>query len=70
MKKKSEFTILERAMQTVEGFDKLFHKMLQQTILGGRSQSKLEIILRGKPWPFWYFTVFRKIFLKTRSMIT
>ena len=46
MRMKSEFTILERAMQTVEGFDKLFHKMLQQTILGGRSQSKLETILR------------------------
>jgi len=42
MKKKSEFTILERAMQTVEGFDKVYHKMQQQTILGGRSQSTLE----------------------------
>ena len=42
MRKKSEFTILERAMQTVEGFDKVYHKMQQQTILGGRSQSTLE----------------------------
>jgi hypothetical protein len=42
MKKKSEFTILERAMQTVEGFDKVYHKMKQQTILGGRSHSTLE----------------------------
>ena len=42
MKKKSEFTILERAMQTVDGFDKVYHKMKQQTILGGRSYSTLE----------------------------
>ena len=42
MRKKSEFTILERAMQTVVGFDKVYHKMKQQTILGGRSQSTLE----------------------------
>ena len=35
MKKKSEFTILERAMQTIDGFDKVYHKMQQQTILGG-----------------------------------
>ena len=46
MRKKSEFTILERAMQTVEGFDKVFHKMQQQTILGGRSQSTLENYIR------------------------
>jgi len=46
MKKKSEFTILERAMQTVEGFDKVYHKMQQQTILGGRSQSTLENYIR------------------------
>jgi len=42
MRKKSEFTILERAMQTVEGFEKVYHKMKQQTILGGRSHSTLE----------------------------
>jgi site-specific recombinase XerD len=46
MKKKSEFTILERAMQTVKGFDKVYHKMQQQTILGGRSQSTLENYIR------------------------
>ena len=46
MRKKSEFTILERAMQTVEGFDKVYHKMQQQTILGGRSQSTLENYIR------------------------
>ena len=46
MKKKSEFTILERAMQTVDGFDKVYHKMQQQTILGGRSQSTLENYIR------------------------
>ena len=46
MRKKSEFTILERAMQTVEGFDKVYHKMQQQTTLGGRSQSTLENYIR------------------------
>lgn len=46
MRLKSEFTILERAMQTVEGFDKVFHKMQQQTTLGGRSQSTLENYIR------------------------
>jgi integrase/recombinase XerD len=46
MKKKSEFTILERAMQTVDGFDKVCHKMKQQTILGGRSQSTLDNYIR------------------------
>ena len=46
MRMKSEFTILERAMQTVEGFDKVFHKMQQQTTLGGRSQSTLDNYIR------------------------
>src|SRR5665647_628615 len=46
MRKKSEFTILERAMQTVAGFDKVYHKMKQQTILGGRSQSTLDNYIR------------------------
>jgi len=46
MTKKSEFTILGRAMQTVPGFDKVYHKMQQQTILGGRSASTLENYLR------------------------
>jgi integrase/recombinase XerD len=46
MRKKSEFTILERAMQTIDGFDKVYHKMQQQTILGGRSQSTLENYIR------------------------
>jgi integrase/recombinase XerD len=46
MRKKSEFTILERAMQTVAGFDKVYHKMKQQTILGGRSQSTFDNYIR------------------------
>jgi integrase/recombinase XerD len=46
MRKKSEFTILERAMQTVPGFDKVYHKMQQQTILGGRSQSTFDNYIR------------------------
>jgi site-specific recombinase XerD len=43
---KSESTILQRAMQTVEGFEKVYHKMQQQTILGGRSESTFENYLR------------------------
>lgn len=41
-----EFTIVERAVQTIEGFDKVYHKMQQQTILGGRSQSTFENYFR------------------------
>mgnify|MGYP000892646326 CR=1 FL=1 len=46
MRMKSESTILQRAMQTVEGFEKVYHKMQQQTILGGRSESTFENYLR------------------------
>jgi len=46
MSKKSEFTILGRAMQTVPGFDKVYHKMKQQTLLGGRSQSTFDNYIR------------------------
>ena len=42
MKMKSEFTILERAMQTIAGFEQVYQRMKQQTILGGRSHSTLE----------------------------
>ena len=38
MRKKSEFTIFERALQTVPGFDKVYQEVKQQTILGGRIQ--------------------------------
>jgi len=46
MRKKSEFTILGRAMQTVPGFDKVYHKLKQQTILSGRSQSTFDNYIR------------------------
>ncbi len=46
MRKKSEFTILGRAMQTVPGFDKVYHKLRQQTILSGRSQSTFDNYIR------------------------
>ena len=46
MSKKCEFTILGRAMQTVPGFDKVYHKMKQQTLLGGRSQSTFDNYIR------------------------
>ena len=39
MKQKSEFTTVERAMQTVDGFSRVFNTMQQQTILRGQSQS-------------------------------
>lgn len=46
MSKKCEFTILGRAMQTVPGFDKVYQKMKQQTLLGGRSQSTFDNYIR------------------------
>lgn len=46
MRKKSEFTILGRAMQTVPGFEQVHHKLKQQTILGGRSQSAFDNYVR------------------------
>ena len=46
MRTKSEITILDRAMQTIKGFDKVFHKMRQQTILGDRSQSTFDNYIR------------------------
>lgn len=46
MSKKGEFTILGRAMQTVPGFEKVYHKMKQQTLLGGRSQSTFDNYIR------------------------
>jgi len=46
MSKKCEFTILGRAMQTVPGFEKVYHKMKQQTLLGGRSQSTFDNYIR------------------------
>lgn len=46
MSKKCEFTILGRAMQTIPGFEKVYHKMKQQTLLGGRSQSTFDNYIR------------------------
>ncbi len=46
MRKKSEFTIMERALQTIDGFGPMCQKLKQQTILGGRSQSTLDNYLR------------------------
>jgi len=46
MSKKCEFTILGRAMQTVPGFDKVYNKLKQQTILSGRSQSTFDNYIR------------------------
>jgi len=46
MRKKSEFTIVERAIQTIEGFDRVYKTLQQQTILRGQSQSTLENYIR------------------------
>jgi integrase/recombinase XerD len=41
MKTKSEFTTLERAIQTVDGFSRVFTTLRQQTALRGQSESTL-----------------------------
>jgi site-specific recombinase XerD len=46
MRKKSEFTIVERAIQTIDGFQKVYNTLQQQTILRGQSQSTLENYIR------------------------
>jgi len=46
MRKKSEFTIVEQAIQTIEGFQKVYKTLQQQTILRGQSQSTLENYIR------------------------
>jgi len=46
MRKKSEFTTVERAIQTVDGFQKVYNTLQQQTILRGQSQSTLENYIR------------------------
>ena len=46
MRKKSEFTIVERAVQTIDGFYKVFQILQQQTILRGQSQSTLNNYMR------------------------
>lgn len=46
MRKKSEFTIIERAIQTIDGFEKVYKTLQQQTILRGQSQSTLENYIR------------------------
>jgi len=46
MKQKSEFTILERAIQTVDGFSRVFNTLQQQIILRGQSPSTLNNYIR------------------------
>jgi len=46
MRKKSEFTTVERAIQTIDGFQKVFNTLQQQTILRGQSQSTLDNYIR------------------------
>jgi integrase/recombinase XerD len=44
--KKSEPTIVEKAIQTVDGFEKVFNTIKQQTILRGQSKSTLNNYIR------------------------
>src|SRR5665648_432977 len=46
MRKKSEFTTVERAIQTIDGFQKVFNTLQQQTIPRGQSQSTLDNYIR------------------------
>jgi hypothetical protein len=46
MRKKSEFITIERAIQTVGGFQKVYNTLQQQTILRGQSQSTLDNYIR------------------------
>ena len=46
MRKKSEFTTVERAIKTIDGFQKVYNTLQQQTILRGQSQSTLENYIR------------------------
>jgi site-specific recombinase XerD len=46
MRKKSEFTTVERAVKTIDGFQKVYNTLKQQTILRGQSQSTLENYIR------------------------
>jgi len=41
MKRRSEFTTLERAIQTVDGFSHVFTTLRQQTALRGQNESTL-----------------------------
>ena len=46
MRRKNEFTTVERAIQTVDGFQKVYNTLQQQTILRGQSQSTLDNYIR------------------------
>ena len=46
MRKKNEFTTVERAIQTIDGFQKVYNTLQQQTILRGQRQSTLDNYIR------------------------
>jgi site-specific recombinase XerD len=46
MRRKSEFTTVERAIQTIDGFQKVYNTLQQQTILRGQSPRTLENYIR------------------------
>lgn len=46
MRKKSESTIIERALDSVPGFDRVFQKLQQQVVLRGQSKSTLHNYIR------------------------
>lgn len=46
MRKKSESTIIERALDCVPGFDRVFQKLQQQVVMRGQSKSTLDNYIR------------------------
>lgn len=46
MRKKSESTIIEKALECVPGFDRVFQKLKQQVVLRGQSKSTLHNYIR------------------------
>lgn len=46
MRKKLESTIIERALECVPGFDRVFQKLQQQVVLRGQSKSTLHNYIR------------------------
>ncbi|MBU0614258.1 hypothetical protein KJ766_03190 [Patescibacteria group bacterium] len=46
MKKRIEPTMVEKAIQTIEGFEKVYKTLQQQTVLRGQSQSTLSNYIR------------------------
>ena len=44
--KRNEPTIVQKAIQTIEGFDRVYKTLFQQTVLRGQSNSTLQNYIR------------------------